>query len=116
MQAGELRDRVHFQRRGVTDDGFGNELPSGSFETQFTAWAKLRPLRGTETVMASRMEGRQPHVMTIRQSLDARQITTAWQAVDARDGNRVFAVTAPPVDPDGKRAFFEILVVEGAVS
>jgi SPP1 family predicted phage head-tail adaptor len=116
LGAGDLRERISFQRRVSVDDGWGNTSGAGEFETQFTVWANLRPLRGNETVMAARLEGRQPHILTVRQSSDTRRITTAWQAVDARNPTRVFAVTAPPADPTGKRQWLEILVTEGAVS
>lgn len=111
-----MRDRVHLQRRVAGDDGFGGSTPSGQFETVATVWAHLLPLRGSESVQASRLQGRQPYVVTIRQSSQTRELTSAWRIVDARNPNRIFAINAPPTDPDGKRALFEILVTEGASS
>lgn len=112
--AGQLRERLHFQARGTSNDGFGN-THSGDFQTVFSASGNLRPLRGNESVMAARLEGRQPFVLTVRQSAAARQVNEAWQVVDARDG-RVFAITAPPVDPDGKNRWLEMLVVQNGRS
>jgi len=114
--AGDLRDRVHLQRRALGNDGFADSMPSGQFETVVTVWAHLLPLRGSESVQASRLQGRQPFVLTIRQSSAVRELTTAWRVVDARNPSRVFAINAPPTDPDGKRALFEILITEGAPS
>lgn len=114
--AGPLRERLTFQARSLADDGFGNEIASGEWEDQFTRSANLRPLRGTETVMAARLEGRQPYILTVRQSIDTRRIAIGWQIVDARDSERVFAVSAPPSDPDGKRAWLEMIVTEGQAS
>lgn len=113
--AGELRERVHLQRRAAGNDGFGVG-PSGQFETVATVWAHYLPLRGSESVQASRLQGRQPYVVTIRQSSQVRDLTPAWRIVDARNEARVFAISAPPTDPDGRRAFFEILCTEGAPS
>lgn len=114
--AGALRDWLEFQSRGMVDDGFGNQVPGGPFETQFTVWAGMRPLRGSEAVMAARLDGRQPYVVTVRNTTQTRGVTVAWQLVDARNANRVFAITSPPADPDGKNAWLEFIVTEGAAS
>lgn len=106
-----LRDRVHFQQRGVIDDGAGNEV-SGPWATQFTVAAAFRPLRGGEAVMGARLEGRQPYIVTVRQSSQTRQVSTDWQMIDARDASRIFNVRAAS-DPDGLRAWLEILVEQG---
>lgn len=113
---GALLDRVHFQSRPLVDDGFGNQVPGGAFETQFTVFAHLRPLRGNETVIAARLEGRQPYVLTVRQSPATRRVTEAWQIADAGDAGRTFAITAPPADPDGKNRWIEMLVVQNGRS
>jgi len=116
-RAGALRERLKAQSRPAGDDGFGIPVPgSGPFTTQFSVSANLRPLRGTEAVQAARLEGRQPFVCTVRNTAQTRQITTAWQLVDTRDTSRVFAVTSPPADPDGKNAWLEFLVTAGAPS
>jgi head-tail adaptor len=116
LGAGDLRDRLIFQRRGQGDDGLGGTGAFGPWEDQFTVWAALLPLRGSEAVMGSRLAGRQPYIISVRQSSQTRQINTDWQIVDARNANRVFAVSAPPTDPDGQRAWLEILATEGVVS
>ena len=115
--AGALaRDRLTFQSRGAGSDGMGGEGAYGPYEERFTRSVHLHPLRGSEAVMADRLSGRQPYIVTIRNSAATRQITTDWQAVDARNPDRVLAVSAPPVDPDGKRQWLEILMTEGVVS
>ena len=116
-RSGALRERMHLQRRGAGDDGWGNPLPGGGpFETVDTVSASLQPLRGTEAVQAARLDGRQPYVCRLRNFAVTRQITTAWQLVDARDESRVFAVTSPPADPDGKNAWLEFIVTTGVPS
>lgn len=115
-RAGALRERVHCQFAASLDDGWGNPLPgAGEFATQFTVSAGMKPRTGGEEVDAARLGGRQPYVVTVRNTSQTRQITTAWRLVDARDANRIFAVTSPPADPDGKNAWLEFLVVEGGV-
>lgn len=115
--AGELRERVHLQKRGAADDGFGGDA-GGAFKTQVTVWARLMPLRGGEAVLQGRLQGQQTYVLTIRQSSETRQITSGWRIVDARNEARIFAITSPPIDPyvDHPRQFFDILIVEGRPS
>ena len=114
--AGVLRDRLHFQRRAMGDDGFGNVTPSGDFETQFTVWAGLTPRVGGEEVTAARLAGRQPYVCLVRNSSQMKDVTVGWQLVDARDQDRVFNIASPPADPDGTRAWLEFIAVQGQVS
>jgi SPP1 family predicted phage head-tail adaptor len=113
---GELTERISFQSRPLVDDGMGGLLPGGEFETRFTVWAKLMPLRGGEAVQASRLSGKQPYAIRVWRSSDTRQVNEAWQLVDAHDGSRIFAITAPPTDPDGSRVFLDFLCVEGQAS
>lgn len=114
-RAGALRERVHCQFAAGGDDGWGGQpLPgAGEFATQFTIAAGMRPRTGGEEVDAARLGGRQPFVVTVRNTSQSRQITTAWRLVDARNANRVLAVTSPPADPDGKNQWLEFLAVEG---
>lgn len=114
--AGALRERLHFQRRSLADDGVGNMIPSGPFETQFTAYASLVPRTGGEEVTAARLGGRQPFVCLMRASAAMGDVTTGWQVVDARNANRVLAIKSPPADPDGKNQWLEFLVEQGVAS
>lgn len=114
-RAGALRERVHCQFPGEQDDGWGSPLPgAGEFATQFTVAAGMKPRTGGEGVDAARLGGTQPFVVTVRNTSQTRQITTAWRFVDARNESRVFAVTSPPADPDGRNQWLEFLAVEGA--
>src|SRR5690554_4862344 len=114
---GALRDRLHFQARGSIDDGWGNSVPgAGAFATEFTMDAAMRPRIGGEEVTAARLDGRQPYVVTVRNTTETRGITTAWRAVDARDSNRIFNIVSPPADPDGRNQWIEFLVEQGSPS
>lgn len=116
-RAGALRERLHFQKRGDGDDGMGASMPgAGDFVTVFTAAAAMKPRTGGEGVDAARLSGTQPFVVTVRNTSKTRDITIAWQLVDARDDSRVFAVVSPPADPDGRNAWLEFLATEGLPS
>jgi SPP1 family predicted phage head-tail adaptor len=114
-RAEALRTVVQMQFRALVDDGFGNPVP-GEFETQFTAWANLHPLKGGEGVISARLEGTQPYIITVRYSSETEQVTEGWQIVEKNNPNRIYAISGPPTDPDGKRAWLEILSVLGGRS
>lgn len=112
---GSLRHKLRFQTRKTSDDGFGNPV-AGPFETVFSQRAQMIARNGTETVMASRLQGVQPYTVRIRYSAQAAAVTADWQIVDDRNPSRIFAITAPPVNVDGMNRWIEILVSEGKVS
>ena len=53
--------------------------------------AELRALRGSEAVIAGRLEGRNTFGVYVRSSDNTRQISAAWQMRDTRRGT-VYAV------------------------
>jgi head-tail adaptor len=111
---GALRYRLHFQRRGDLDDGWGNVTPgAGEFETVHTVAAAMTPRTGGEAVTAARLDGRQPFVVTVRWAAWLANVTTAWRLVDARNENRVLNILSPLADPDGKRQWMEFIAQEG---
>lgn len=113
-QPGALRYRFDCQKRGDGNDGWGTSVEGqGDFESQFGVHAAMRPRTGGEGVDAARLGGTQPYVVTVRKTSNTKLITVAWQLVDARDNSRVFAVTSPPADPDGRGAWLEFIVTEG---
>lgn len=114
MSAGKLRYRLHFQKRAVTDDGFGQQT-YGGFETEFTCAADVIPRFGTEPVMASRLQGIQPVTIRIRSSVAARVVDASWRAVDARSG-AVYAIVSPPMNADQKNAMLDMLATAGGQS
>lgn len=97
MQAGKLDRRLQFQRREEVDDGAGNTV--ADWVAQFECAANRKWLRGGESVLAARLESRQPVILTIRNSTSARQIGNDWRAVDLRD-DRVFNVREIPKESD----------------
>jgi head-tail adaptor len=111
MSAGQLRQKVTFQRREMIDDGAGNV--EGIWQTEFLAFADFKFLRGGEQVMAGRLAGKQPAIITIRSSVSSRVVDTAWRIIDAGDEAwNIRAIT----DPTGKRAWLEILAEKGVTT
>lgn len=90
--AGELRQRVAFQRRreivgpDEVSDIYGIAL--SEWETVFECRARFQPRLGGEEIVASRLQGRQPYILTIRSSRISREVTPAWRVFDARAGMR----------------------------
>lgn len=120
MAAGRLDRRLTFEAPKEISNGAGNFVDG--FEPQFTVAASVLPLRGGEDVMASRLQGVQPAIVTIRNSTQARRITSAWRSVDPRAGmnehgkpNLVFQVKEPPRVSDD-RSMLEMLVTSGVAA
>lgn len=119
--AGALRSYIHLQKRKSADDGFGNAVPGGEFETQFSVYANFRPLlrgsaAGVENVFADRLQGNQPFVITVRRSKDLEDVTTAWRVADARsekDGKftKIYNIKSPPADSTNGYMWLEFIAV-----
>jgi SPP1 family predicted phage head-tail adaptor len=109
--AGLMRDRVAFDSIAAGTDDYGN--PSKDWQEQFEVAAQIRYLRGGETVVAQRLQGAQPAVVTIRDCFDARAITPGWRARDVRRGT-VFNVRA--ATPTDDRMFIDLLCEAGVAT
>lgn len=122
--AGDLRSKVVFQRRreivttAEASDKYGNAL--GEWETVFECRARLQPRLGSEEVVASRLQGKQPYILTIRSCIAAREVTPAWRVYDARAGmmpdgkmpKRLFDIRSVS-NVDEQDRFLDFLVVQG---
>ncbi|NRP70607.1 hypothetical protein ILFOPFJJ_01488 [Ensifer psoraleae] len=108
---GKLDRRLRFEKREGQEDQYGNTV--STWVLQFTEAAHRVWLRGGETVMAARLESRQPVIITIRNSARARTVTADWRAVDTRDG-RVYNLRENPKESDN-RGYLEMLA-EGGVA
>jgi SPP1 family predicted phage head-tail adaptor len=103
--AGQMQERVAFDKRTGVDDGYGNIVP-GPFEEQFRAWAKFVRLNASETVMAGRLESHTAIIMQIHPSSLAKQIDTDWQARDVRRGTHY---NIREISEDPSHQLFELL-------
>ena len=75
MRAGDLRDRVTFQRLVSGNDGYGNVVTSWS--DHLTVWADVLETLGRERIAAGRIEAARTATIRVRRSSDSRQLTEA---------------------------------------
>ncbi|QFT00490.1 Phage head-tail joining protein [Labrenzia sp. THAF191b] len=109
----KLDKRLRFEVRAVADDGHGNE-ESGDWTAQFTVWVKVRELRGGESVIADRLSGKTPAILTVRDSSETRQIIPEWRAVDVNSG-AVWNVREDPREADNA-GYLDFLAEKGVVT
>jgi head-tail adaptor len=112
MDAGKLDRRFRFEFRDDADDGYGNT--KADWVPQFTRWAGLAYRRGGEGVLAGRLEGRQPAILTVRRDSETSRITNDWRCIDDGDGT-VFAIRENPTRTDD-RLFYEMLIEAGVAA
>lgn len=109
--AGDLRERFAFDTRSSVSDGAGNRR--GQWNEQFVVPAQRGYLRGGESVVAARLEGRSPALLTIWSSVESRRITTDWRCRDVRSGEE-FNIRA--VTPRQTLDFIDLLVEKGVAT
>lgn len=118
---GRLYERVAFDSRAGVDDGAGNH--EGDFVERFVRRAGFTFLRGTESVIAARLEGRQPIVVRVRACSQTRQIDAGWRMRDLRNGEWVgsdpdvywsgLAYAVRSVIPSEDRQWIDVTVESG---
>ncbi|MBL4767653.1 MAG: head-tail adaptor protein [Rhodobacteraceae bacterium] len=84
MTNGHLKYRLAFDAPNSVPDGHGGT--DVGWLLMFVRHAGILFLRGGETVQASRLQGRQPAVITIRNSVITRKATAEWRIRDLRRG------------------------------
>lgn len=82
MRAGKLDSRATFSERKSVETDMGGTRDE--WVPQFTVWAGVQHLRGGEAVMQARLASRNPVIVTIRNSAQARRIASDWR-VELRD-------------------------------
>lgn len=108
MSPGDLIEAVAFDALTGTPDGSGGVTQA--WQEQFSTRAAFRYLRGGESVIAARLAGSQPVVVTIRAQDAARQITPEWRMRDTRRGT---AYNIRAIIPSDDRKFLEITAESG---
>lgn len=73
----DLKHRLRFEQRAADDTG----TRTGDWAEVFTAWAQVTFLRGSEPVIAKRLEGVQPVAIRLRRARSRSALSSAWQAV-----------------------------------
>ena len=106
--AADLYGRMTFERPRAVPNGLGGQVVD--FVPVFEAHVKMRYLRGSETVIAARLAGKQPVVATVRRSRSAAAVTPEWRMRDLRSG-LVYNIRA--VVPSDDRRWIEITAESG---
>lgn len=123
-RAGALIERVAFDQRESQDDGFGNSVET--WAQRVICRAGFTALRGSESVISGRLEGRQPIVVRIRSSAASRLIGADWRMRDLRAGSwesdaggsywtgPVYAVRS--IIPTTDRQWLDVMVESGVAA
>ena len=112
--AGDLRDRVKFQRRQAGTDEYGNAV-TGWEDLGIERWASLLPARGGEQTQAGRIAGKAQWDCWVRSDSHTRTITHTDRIVDARDSSRTFNISFVG-DMDGDRKWLLIQAESGVAN
>jgi head-tail adaptor len=110
--AGDLRDRVKFQRRASGDDGYGN-TESGFTDLGIERSCSLTPTRGGEAVQSGRLTGSASWDLWVRADSGTKSLTVGDQVVDTRDASRTFNIVFGPADMDGRNAWLLLQCTSG---
>jgi len=105
---GQLRESVALSAYEGVDDGYGNIV--GDWVVKATVPARIVGMKGSEAVLAGRLEGVQPYIITIRNAVPAAGVTTEWKAANARTGLE-FAIRSIITDERG--AYADLLCETG---
>jgi SPP1 family predicted phage head-tail adaptor len=109
--AGQLIERVAFDKKGAASDGLGGT--TATWAEQFQRRAGFTHLRGGETVLAARLEGTHTIVIRVRSSTETRTVTTDWRARDVRTGT---IYNIKDITPTEDRMFLDILAQSGVAA
>jgi SPP1 family predicted phage head-tail adaptor len=113
--AGDFRYQVKFSKPDAVQDDYGN-VSTGWLDL-FTVAANITPRLGGETVEAARLTGRQPVVITVRQTEDTRAIRTDWKATNVTTGTEYNIRTAvDPHEGDVERGKWIDMLAEAGVA
>ncbi|MCF3933297.1 phage head closure protein [Acuticoccus sp. M5D2P5] len=114
--AGQLRERVRFERRTVVDDGAGNRR--GDWVAVVVVSAKVVPVKGREEVIAGKLAGTAPREIVIRWRADLAigpgRLTTEDCAVNAATGETYNIRSIE--NPDMKRIWLKLTCEIGVPS
>ncbi|EFO32615.1 putative phage head-tail adaptor [Roseibium sp. TrichSKD4] len=111
MSAGNLREKLEFQRRKASDDGFGSQA-TGDYETIFTTAAEMIPRLGGEAYVNARLQGVQPMTVRVRRQARLDQVGTDWRVKNARTGV-TYDIVSPPTNVMPRGAYVEFLAKTG---
>lgn len=108
MNSGKLFEAVAFDSPTLSADAYGGT--ENGWAEEFTTRANFKYLRGGETVMSARLQGKQPVVVTIRAHEKAQLVDPSYRMRDTRRGHEYNIRSVVPSDD---RAFIEITAERG---
>jgi head-tail adaptor len=114
LGAGELRQRVTFERLQQVPDGAGGNVGDWTALIQSRS-ARLTPTRGGEQVIAGRLQGVSAWDLWVVYDSETAGITTTDRVVDARNPARIFAIRFI-ADMDGARRWLLMQLELGVAS
>jgi len=109
--AGELRDRVRFDRRGSGGNS-GGVVKSDFAPLIASRRARLLPVRGGEEVIADRVAGVSGWELVIRFDSATSKLAADDRVVDLRDESRVFDIRFVE-DLEGRRRWLVLQLERG---
>ena len=90
-------------------------LDGAHWTDQGDRWASFDFMRAGEAVIAGRLEGRVATIVRLRADELSRQIGSDWRLIDRATGI-VYAVRSVNPDPEGDRAWVDLLAESGVAA
>ena len=109
--AGRLYFHIAFDKRKDEEDEYGNMV--STWVEQFQRRAEFRTMPGSETVMAARLEGRQPMQVNVRIDTEVALVGNDWQIRSVRNG---LAYNIRDIRRDTTNRATMVFMVEGGVA
>lgn len=109
--AGSLYYKVALDKREMAPDGMGNE--EGEWVEQFQTRAEFIHLRGSEAIIAARLQGRHTQVIRVRVSGNTKLITTDFRV---RDTRRDIAFNVRDIEWETNRQFISLTCESGVAT
>jgi head-tail adaptor len=109
--SGRLYYHVAFDKRSDELDEYGNTV--SAWAEQFQRRAEFRTMPGSETVMAARLDGRQPMQVNVRIDPEVALVGNDWQMRDVRNG---LAYNIRDIRRDTSNRAMMVFMVEGGVA
>ena len=112
--AGNLTHRVAFDRRANVNPDFPNDFGNtvSGWVEQFQCRAEFIHLRGGESVMAARLQGKHTQVIRVRATALTRSVSTDWRVRDVHSGAAFNIRDITPVD----RQWLDMLCERGVAT
>lgn len=110
--AGDLRQRVKFQRRLVADDTYGNTISGAFSDLGVSRACSLSPTRGGESVQAGRLAGTASWDIWVRHDSGTLSLRVGDRAINERDASQTFNIVFIG-DMDGRLAWLLIQATTG---